>query len=160
MSTNDPRPRTKELTVETVRALRADDELAGLLYAPPDSPPAAPADRQRVHETWGGPKETPGVELTVGPVASGGNWNGGGALSKTTELQCTAVATESWRDGHGVLAMRGIRDRAAAVLETPAVKGVYPAGSGGQEQPIQTPDESNRLMLPLSVDVRTHHMTY
>lgn len=154
----DERLRLKEILIATVSVLRQDDQLADLLYAP-DDPPASGGNRQLIHPSWGGPKETPGVELVVEPVASGGEWRGG-PLSETTQLQCSVVATESWRDGRGVLALFGIRDRAKAVLESPVAPGVYPAGSGGSEGAIETPDESNRLFVPLTLDVRTHHMTH
>lgn len=157
MSTNDdPRPRTREILVDTVQALRADDHLARLLY---DDPPADTAQRQKVHEAWGGPEGTPGVELVVEPIASGGSWYGG-PLSKTTQLQCSTVATERWRSANGITAMRRVRDRVAAVLESPVAEGVYPAAGSGQESPLDTPDESNRMFLPITAEVRTHHMTY
>lgn len=155
---SDERPRLKEILIGTVSVLRADSELADLLYAP-DDPPANATERQLVHPAWGGPKETPGVELVIEPVATGGEWRGG-PLSETTQLQCSVVATESWRDGRGVLALFDIRDRAKAVLESPVAPGVYPAGSGGSEGAIETPDESNRLFVPLTAEVRTHHMVH
>lgn len=156
MSSTDPRPRTREILVSTVRALRVDSELAGLLY---DNPPRLPENRQRVHESWGGPEATPPVEVVIEPIGGGSNWRGG-PLSRTTQLQASVITTESWRSANGIIAMRRVRDRVAAVLESPVAAGVYPAGGGGQESAIETPDESNRLLLPVTAEVRTHHMTY
>lgn len=156
MSTNE-RARTADIQNATVDVLRADDDLAARLY---DDPPAEAAERMRVHEAWGGPEDTPPIEVVVAPIGGGGDWNGGGALTKTTQLQCSTVTTEAWRRSNGITAMRRIRDRVEAVLESPVAKGVYPAGGSGQESPLDTPDESNRQHIPITVDVRTHHMTY
>lgn len=156
MSADDPRPRHREILIATVNALRDDDALAGLLY---DDPPTDAAQRQRVHETWGGPEDAPPVEVTVEPVASGSETRGG-PRTETSQLQCSVLTTESWRDGHGALAMHGIRDRCKAVLESPVAEGVYPAGGGGRDSPIEPPGESGRLLLPLTVGVRTHWLTH
>lgn len=151
------RPRTRDLLVATVNALRADDDLAAILY---DDPPTTAADRQRVHPAWGGPDGTPGIEVVVEPVAGGTEWHGGGVLSEDTQLQCSVVTTEAWRDGHGILPMFDARDCVKATLESPTLSGVYPASGGGRENPIETPDESNRLLLPVTADVKTHDLTY
>lgn len=155
MSTDD-RPRTADIQNATVEALRGDDALAERLY---DDPPAETADRMRVHEAWGGPEDVPPIEVVVAPIGGGSNWRGG-PLSKTTQLQVSVITTARWRSANGITAMRRVRDRCGAVLESPVAEGVYPAGGSAQESPMDTPDESGRLFLPITVGMETHHMTH
>lgn len=156
MSTEQPR--TRELLLEAVQALRRDDSLAGLIYdAPNTTVPSSPSDRQRIHEGDPTRKDAP-AQVAVSPIASGAT-NRGGQRSTTYVLECTIEFSQAYYERHSQTRLLAVRDRCDAVFSSPIRESVYPIGPAGGGQAHEVGDTGRRT-LSARWRVQTHWTTY
>lgn len=160
MSPTSTPPRARAIKVGVIEALRADDTLAGWLYADGAIPP--PTDRDRIHEHDAGREslfEDMPAHIAVAATLGGSSWRGGGTLTRTYLVQCTITVTDDWYERHTGLELSTIRDRCDDVLVHAPLDGVYPAGPESAN-PHEIRTGASRRTAIGRWRFKTHGMTY
>lgn len=139
----ESQPRTKQLTIKAVEALRAHDPLAERLYLD-TVVPSDPSERLRIHEGDPARKDAP-AQIAVSVVASGSTHRGG-QQTKTYVLDCTFEASKQYYEGITGLGFADLRDRADAVFDSPIGDSIYPDGPAGEGDPHEVGESGRRSM--------------